>query len=124
MSPNKWTTPFSPQWPNIRKSLVAGYKQFEDKRPIVLYDIQAKRAYLCPYEDFKNDMSPQSQVSLAEQYELAGTLGKMVMFCPRQRGREARFLHPGLQVDEHGEDRPLPALQGEGIHRHRCRSAQ
>jgi len=68
--------PVAEHWEKI----VAGYKQFEDKRPVVLYDIQAKRAYLCPYEDFKNDMSPQSQVSLAEQYELAGTLGKMVMF--------------------------------------------
>jgi PHD/YefM family antitoxin component YafN of YafNO toxin-antitoxin module len=59
--------PVAEHWEKI----VAGYKQFEDKRPVVLYDIQAKRAYLCPYEDFK---------SLAEQYELAGTLGKMVMF--------------------------------------------
>lgn len=62
------------------EQIVAGYRQFEDKRPIVLYDIQAKRAYLCPYEDFKNDMSPQCQVSLAEQYELAGKSGQMVMF--------------------------------------------
>jgi hypothetical protein len=60
--------------------IVAGYKQFEDKRPIVLYDIQEKRVYLYPYEDFKNDMSPKSQVSLAEQYELAGKSGQMVMF--------------------------------------------
>ena len=32
------------------------------------------------YEDFKNDMSPQSQVSLAEQYEQAGASGQMVVF--------------------------------------------
>jgi len=62
------------------EKIVAGYKQFEDKRPVVLYDIQEERVYLYPYEDFKNDMSPKSQVSLAEQYELAGKLGKMVMF--------------------------------------------
>ena len=71
------------------EKIVAGYKQFEDKRPIVLYDIQDERGYLYPYEDFKNDMSPQSQVSLAEQYELAGTLGKMVMFV---RDNEAEKL--------------------------------
>ena len=62
------------------EQIVAGYKQFEDKRPIVLYDIQEKRVYLYPYEDVKNDMSPKSQVSLAEQYELAGKSGQMVMF--------------------------------------------
>ena len=77
--------PVVEHWDNI----VAGYKQFEDKRPVVLYDIQAKRAYLCPYEDFKNDMSPKSQASLAEQYELARTLGKMVMFV---RDNEAEKL--------------------------------
>ena len=72
-------------WENI----VAGYMQFEDKRPVVLYDIQEERVYLYPYEDFKNDMSPKSQVSLTEQYELAGQLGKMVMFV---RDNEAEKL--------------------------------
>ena len=71
------------------ESIVAGYKQFEDKRPVVLYDIQEKRVYLYPYEDFKNDMSPKSQMSLAEQYELAGKLGQMVMFV---RDNEAEKL--------------------------------
>ena len=50
--------------------IVAGYKQFGDKRPVVLYDIQEERVYLYPYEDFKNDMSPKSQASLTEQYGL------------------------------------------------------
>ena len=83
------TTPFldavAEHWENI----VAGYKQFEDKRPVVLYDIQEQRVYLYPYEDFKNDMSPKSQASLTEQYELAGHLGKMVMFV---RDNEAEKL--------------------------------
>ena len=62
------------------EDIVAGYMQFEDKRPIVLYDIQEKRVHLYPYEDFKNDMSPKSQASLAEQYERAGASGHMVVF--------------------------------------------
>lgn len=68
--------PVAEHWEKI----VAGYRQFEDKRPIVLYDIQEERVYLYPYENFKNDMSPISQESLAEQYELAGKSGQMVMF--------------------------------------------
>jgi len=71
------------------ESIVAGYKQFEDKRPVVLYDIKEERVYRYPYEDFKNDMSPKSQVSLTEQYELAGKLGKIVMFV---RDNEAEKL--------------------------------
>ena len=47
----------------------------------MLYDIQENRIYAYPYEEFKNDMSSaKSQVSLAEQYALAGQLGKLVMF--------------------------------------------
>ena len=71
------------------EKIIDGYMQFEDKRPVVLYDVQEERVYLYPYEDFKNDMSPKSQVSLAEQYELAGKLGKMVMFV---RDNEAEKL--------------------------------
>ena len=77
--------PVAKHWDNI----VAGYRQFEDKRPVVLYDIQDERVYLYPYEDFKNDMPPKSQASLAEQYELAGKLGQMVMFV---RDNEAEKL--------------------------------
>ena len=70
--------------------VVAGYKQFEDKRPVMLYDIQENRIYAYHYEDFKNDMSPaKSQASLAEQYELASQAGTMVVFV---RDNEARRL--------------------------------
>ena len=72
------------------EQIVAGYKQFEDKRPVMLYDIQENRIYAYPYEDFKNDMSSaQSKASLAEQYELARQTGTMVVFV---RDDEARRL--------------------------------
>ena len=72
------------------EQIVAGYKQFEDKRPVMLYDIQENRIYAYPYEDFKNDMSSaKSQASLAEQYELARRAGTMVVFV---RDNEARRL--------------------------------
>ena len=56
------------------------YKQFEDKRPVMLYDIQEVRIYACPYESFKSEMSAKTQVSLTEQYERAVADGKMVVF--------------------------------------------
>jgi hypothetical protein len=49
------------------QQIVAGYKQFEDKRPVMLYDIQEHRIYAYPYEGFKNDMSPKSQATLVER---------------------------------------------------------
>lgn len=69
--------------------VVTAYRQFEEKRPIVLYDIQEKRIYVYPYADFKNEMSPKSQVSVAEQYDQAGVVGKMVVFV---RDNDAKRL--------------------------------
>jgi hypothetical protein len=60
--------------------VVRTYRQFEDKRPVILYDIQERRIYACPYEGFKSEMSPRTQGSLTEQYELAVAEDKMVVF--------------------------------------------
>ena len=56
------------------------YRQFEDKRPVILYDIQERRIYACPYEGFKSEMSPKTQVTLTDQYEQAIAEDKMVVF--------------------------------------------
>lgn len=56
------------------------YKQHEDKRPVMLFDIQEQQIYAYGYEGFKSELSPTSQVTLAEQYEQAQQTGKMVVF--------------------------------------------
>jgi hypothetical protein len=73
------------QWNN----LLHAYKQYEDKKPIVLFDIQERRIYVYPYEEFKNDMSAKSQASLTEQYEIALQENKFVVFI---RDNEQRRL--------------------------------
>ena len=60
--------------------VVVAYKHFEDKRPIMLYDIQEKQIYAYPYEDFKSEMSVESQLLLTEQYDRAAASGQMVVF--------------------------------------------
>lgn len=60
--------------------VVAAYKQCEDKRPIMLYDIQEKQIYAYQYEGFKSEMSAASQLLLTEQYERAVASGQMVVF--------------------------------------------
>ena len=64
------------QWDNILKM----YKLFKDNDPIVLFDIQERRIYVYPYEEFKSDLKPNSQASLAEQYEQAKKDNKVVVF--------------------------------------------
>jgi len=63
-------------WPHI----LAAYKQFEDKKPVVLYDIQERRIYVYPYADFLRDLSEKSQIALKDQYEQAIRDGKIVVF--------------------------------------------
>lgn len=75
----------SEQWEHV----VVAYKQLEDKRPIMLYDLQEKRIYAYSYEGFKSEMLPNSQVSLTDQYEQAGVSGKMIVFV---RDNDAKRL--------------------------------
>lgn len=73
------------QWPNI----LTAYQSFEDKKPIILFDIQEQRIYAYPYEDFKSDMNEKSQASLADQYDNAMKENKIVVFV---RDNEQRRL--------------------------------
>jgi hypothetical protein len=72
-------------WPHI----LAAYRQFEDKRPVVLYDLQEQRIYVYPYADFLCDLSEKSQSTLKDQYERAIRGNKIVVFV---RDSEERRL--------------------------------
>ena len=72
-----------------RPEILLIYKQFEDKKPIILYDIQEERIYVYPYTEFRDDMSEKSQRSLTEQYEAALREDNMVIFV---RDNEQRRL--------------------------------
>jgi hypothetical protein len=67
--------------------LCYAYKQFEDRKPIVLFDIQEMRIYVYPYEEFKNDMNPRNQAMLASQRENALRENRMVVFIRDNDGR-------------------------------------
>jgi hypothetical protein len=64
------------QWPNIRGL----YMAYESKKPIILYDIQEKKIYAYPYNEFKEELSNKSQASLEHDYKSASVLGNMVVF--------------------------------------------
>jgi hypothetical protein len=64
------------QLPNIR----ALYMTYENKRPIILYDIQEKKIYAYPYREFKSELSKNSQASLEHDYISASPVRSMVVF--------------------------------------------
>jgi len=72
-------------WPNI----VELYKKFEDKKPVMLFDIQEQKIYAYPYNDFKSLMNEKSQMMLENQYSDALLNNKMVVFV---RDSEKRKL--------------------------------
>ena len=56
------------------------YEEWEDKKPVMLFDVQEKRIYAYPYEDFKRDLLESSQAVLTKQYKRALRTMKMVVF--------------------------------------------
>ena len=81
--------PFFDALSEVWEHIVTGYLQYEDDKPVMLYDIQEQRIYALPYEGFKSEMSAKSQASLTEQYERAVAAGQIVVFV---RDNEARRL--------------------------------
>ncbi|GAB4533108.1 MAG: hypothetical protein Kow0063_14580 [Anaerolineae bacterium] len=73
------------QWEHI----LMWYNLFADKRPVMLFDVQEDRIYAYPYQEFKAELSPRSQVTLADQYQRASANNQMVVFV---RDNEKRKL--------------------------------
>jgi hypothetical protein len=71
------------QWDNI----LGLYKRFEDKKPVMLLDIQEQKIYAYPYNDFKSELS-KSQIQLEEQYEAAILNNEMVVFVRDNKKKE------------------------------------
>lgn len=65
------------------------YEQYQEKKPVLLFDIQENRIYVYPYLEFKNDLSVRSQGILQEQYAQAITDDKIVVFV---RDNDAKKL--------------------------------
>ena len=64
------------------------YGVFEDKRPVMLFDVQDKRIYAYPYAGFMADLSERSQVLLKQQYSEAIAKDKIVVFVRDNKKRK------------------------------------
>jgi len=63
------------------------YKRFEEKRPVMLLDIQSQKIYAYPYKEFKAELSERSQVMLAADYEKAIAKNRIVVFVRDNENR-------------------------------------
>jgi hypothetical protein len=64
------------QWPNI----FTMYHMYNDKKPVILFDIQEERLYAYSYDEFKAKMNPGNQPKLEEQYREATANSSIVVF--------------------------------------------
>jgi hypothetical protein len=69
-------------------TILRAYTDFEQKKPVILVDVDEAKIYAYPYHDFKADLAPQSQASLEQQYNAAVRDGKIVVFVRDNRKRK------------------------------------
>ena len=65
---------------NCLPNILMFYKRFEEKRPVMLLDLQSQKIYAYPYKEFKAELSERSQVMLAADYEKAIAKNQIVVF--------------------------------------------
>ncbi len=70
-------------------TVARAYLDFEEKKPVILIDVQAAKVYAYPYDGFKATLSRRSQKLLRQDYEDAIETGKFVVFV---RDNEKRKL--------------------------------
>ena len=64
-------------------------KLFEDKRPVMLFDLQSQQILAYPHEEYKATLSERSQARLTTRYDEAVAKNKVVVFV---RDNETRRL--------------------------------
>jgi len=62
------------------QSILDLYRQFEDKKPVMVFDLHENMVYAVPYEGFMKELSQKSRLALAEQYERALASNYVVVF--------------------------------------------
>jgi hypothetical protein len=66
------------------------YKIFEDKNPIMLFDIQELRIYAYPYAEYRKELSKRSQDLLKTQYAEALANDQIVVFIRDNERKKLR----------------------------------
>ena len=104
-----------PYWEVVREqydNLLYLYREFAQKRPVMLFDIQEQRGYAYPYQEFSADLSQKSQISLASQYRDACRDGQMVVFIRDNEGR--KFKSYSVPVEKSRKPRSRRLRQPSG----------
>jgi hypothetical protein len=72
------------------------YREFADKKPVMLLELPSQKIYAYPYLEFKNTLSERSQKMLEKEYQEAVAHHKFVVFV-KDNDREKMI---SFSVDE------------------------
>ncbi len=74
------------------------YRMYEQKKPIMLYDIQENHVYAHQYEGFRDEFEKkESRISLEEQYEKAQKDNEVVVFI--RDNKEKRLVSFSFELN-------------------------
>lgn len=68
--------------------ILTTYKKFDDKKPIMLIDIQYQKLYAYPYLDFKSSLTERSQAMLEKEYDDALLNNRVVVFVQDNENKQ------------------------------------
>ena len=80
------------------ESILTLYMQFEEKNPVMLFDLKEHQIYAYPYQDFKAQLSRKSQQELEQQYRRALEQNFMVIFIRDEEHKQ--FVSYSLAIEE------------------------
>ena len=96
---------------SVLPDILMFYRRFREKRPVMLLDLQSRKIYAYPYEEFKADLGQRSQATLTADYEKAIAMNKVVVFVRDKNyfnESSAKFFHvrsvrPGVKTADSTE---------------------
>lgn len=84
------------------ESIVELYRQFEDKKPVMVFDLHENMVYAFPYEEFEKALNERSRQALAEQYERAQASDSVVVFV--RDTEQGQMVSYTIALEEAEED--------------------
>lgn len=66
------------------------YEKFQDKKPIVVYDLETRRIISCPAEEYINNLTERTRKQTWKQYREAIKTGKFMVFIRDAENKRLR----------------------------------
>lgn len=84
------------------ENILGLYRQFEDKNPVMVFDLHENMVYAFPYEGILKQLNQKSRQALVEQYERAQAGNSVVVFI--RDTEQGQMVSYTISLEEAEED--------------------